>query len=125
MQSIAGCVQCQAEPASVSQAGASFSFEIMLNPAPPYYDVIALAHGYSRIRASKTFFELEVSAGVYVLSQNLATACQVFARQQRQRGKFPPSQSRALVERGRGTGNCPVCLSLAVIICARSTLNLA
>ena len=43
------------------QAGASFSYEIMLNPAPPYYVTIALAHGYSRIRASKTYFSVDVS----------------------------------------------------------------
>jgi hypothetical protein len=42
------------------QAGASFSYEIMLNPAPPYYVAMALAHGYSRIRASKTYFSVEV-----------------------------------------------------------------
>ena len=43
------------------QAGASFSWQLMLNPAPNYYEAIALAHGYARVRASKTAFEVEVS----------------------------------------------------------------
>ena len=47
----------------LAQAGASLQSEVLLNPAPPYYEAIALAHGYARLKVSKTHFTLEVRRG--------------------------------------------------------------
>jgi hypothetical protein len=35
--------------------------QLTLNPAPAYYEAIAVTHGYARIHASKTYFAVEVS----------------------------------------------------------------
>ncbi len=45
----------------ISQAGASVDAQLTLNPAPAYYEAIAVTHGYARIHASKTYFAVEVS----------------------------------------------------------------
>jgi len=42
------------------QAGASVDAQLTLNPAPAYYEAIAVTHGYARIHASKTYFAVEV-----------------------------------------------------------------
>ena len=34
--------------------------QLTLNPAPAYYEAIAVTHGYARIHASKTYFAVEV-----------------------------------------------------------------
>ena len=42
------------------QAGASLQSQVLLNPAPPYYEAIAIAHGYARVNVSRTQFTVEV-----------------------------------------------------------------
>ena len=49
--------------------------QLTLNPAPAYYEAIAVTHGYARVHASKTYFAVEVMAGL--LSHSLDDLVQI------------------------------------------------